>query len=348
LPALKKPRTRISPKHPALHFQSPVTDLHCDSILNHLTGKWDITQHTRGHIDLPKLQAGGVRVQVFAIFPDPKKIKSGEYERFVLNAVKMIKQICRSNANRLGLALSPADLKRIINSNRIAVVVGVEGGHSLEGDLKRLIRFFNAGVRILTITWCNSNELADASWDHSQPHNGLSPLGRRAVQLMNQLGMLVDVSHASEHSFYQIIEASSVPVIASHSGVYALRRHNRNLKHRQLAALKENGGVMGQVFLPAFLNPVPAKASIADVLRSIDYVVQRFGPELVGLGSDFDGFTGRLKGLEDASKLPAITQGLLNMGYLEQDIRPILGLNFLKLWERVFQGRKIKSTKEAR
>jgi len=335
-----KPEIAISNRFQTVHFQSPVTDLHCDSILDHITGKRDITRQTGGHIDLPKLIAGGVRVQVFAIFPDPKKIKPGEYERFVLGAAKAIHKLCQQQQERLALARSPQGLKRILNQGKIGVIIGVEGGHALEGDLSRIYRFWRAGVRVLTVTWCNSNELADASWDRSQPNNGLSALGKKAIQVLNRLGMVVDVSHAAERSFYQILKVSSAPVIASHSGVYALRRHNRNLKNQQLLSLKENKGLMGQVFLPAFLNSEPSKASIADVLRSIDYVVQRYGPELVGLGSDFDGFNGRLKGLEDASKLPALTSGLLKLGYPAAGVRLILGENFLNLWERVWSERR--------
>lgn len=322
-----------------LHRNSPVVDMHCDSILRHIEGKEDISIKTKGHLDLPKMIKGGLKAQVFAIFPDPKKIKPGGYEGFILNAVKSIKDFCRKNNSRVALALSPAGLKRIVKSRRIAIIIGVEGGHSLEANLARLFHFWRAGVRILTITWCNSNELADASWDRKKPHNGISDLGRRAIRIMNRLGMIVDVSHASEQSFYQIVASSRAPVIASHSGVYALTRHNRNLKLKQLRALKEKGGLMGQVFLPGFLHPIPKRASIEDVVRSIDYVVQRFGPDLVGLGSDFDGFSGRLKGLEDASMLPEITKRLVALGYNDDDIKKILGLNFMRVWDKVWQKR---------
>jgi membrane dipeptidase len=333
-------------KQPAVHWQSLVADLHCDSILDHIAGRRDITRKTDGHIDLPKLIAGGVRAQVFAIFPDPKKIKAGEYETFVLRAARTIRELCQNHPDRLGLALSPRGLRQLVNQGKIAVIIGVEGGHALEGNLNRINRYWRAGVRVLTITWCNSNELADASWDRNRPHNGLSPLGQRAIRIMNRLGMIIDVSHSAERTFYQILEHSQAPVIASHSGVYALRRHNRNLKIGQLAALVQNRGVMGQVFLPAFLNPVPARASIRDVLRSIDYVVQRFGPEVVGLGSDFDGFSGRLQGLEDASRMPEITAGLIKLGYPETGIKKILGQNFLRVWDEVHSQAK-KLSKEA-
>lgn len=328
----------MTPKQ--LHFGSLVVDMHCDTILAHISGKRDITRRRGfGHLDLPRLVAGGVKAQVFALFPDPKRLKPGEFDRFVLNGCRAIKQICAQNRNRVGLALSPDGLKRIVRSGRVAIVIGVEGGHALEGDLNRLKRWFRAGVRILTLTWCNSNELGDASWDKSQPHQGLSALGKRAVGLMNRLGMMVDVSHSAERTFYQAVELSAVPVIASHSGVYALRRHNRNLKKEQLAILAQKGGVMGQVFLPAFLNSNPEQASAQDVLRAIDYVVQHFGPDFVGLGSDFDGFSGRLKGLEDVTRLPEITRGLVKMGYPEADIQKILGLNFVRVWEEVWAAR---------
>lgn len=314
--------------------------MHCDTILAHISGKRDLSRRCRsGHLDLPRMKEGGVKVQVFALFPNPKKLKPGEFDRFVTTGCRVIRRFCAQNRTRVGLALSPAGLLRVVRSGRIGIVIGVEGGHALEGDLSRLERWFRAGVRILTITWCNANELGDASWDKNKPHHGLSFLGKRAVRLMNQLGIVVDVSHSAESTFYQILERSTAPVIASHSGVYALRRHNRNLKNRQLMLLKDKGGVMGQVFLPAFLNQNPAEASVEDVLRSIDYIVQRFGPDCVGLGSDFDGFSGKLRGLEDVTCLPKLTRGLMKMGYQEPDIKKILGLNFLRVWEEVWASR---------
>ncbi|MGQ9708380.1 MAG: dipeptidase [bacterium] len=323
-----------------IHQDALVVDMHCDSILKHISGKVDISRRTEGHLDLPNMVAGGVKAQVFAIFPDPNRVKPGEYERFVLDKVRAIKELCEKNRARVGLALSPLGLRRVVASKRIGIIIGVEGGHALEGNLARILHFWRAGVRVFTITWCNSNELADASWDKRKPNQGLSVLGRRAIRIMNRLGMMVDVSHSAESSFYQIVEQSRAPVIASHSGVYALRRHNRNLKLEQLRALKEKGGVMGQVFLPAFLNPDPKRASIEDVVSAIDYVVQRLGVDCIGLGSDFDGFSSRLKGLEDVTRLPEITCRLVQMGYDEPAIKKILGLNFLRVWETVWRLRK--------
>jgi len=322
-----------------LHRSALVADLHCDSILAHLKGERELDRRSAtGHLDLPRLADGGVKLQVFAIWPDPKTLRPGELDPFVQRGAEAVKELCARNADRLALAMSPADAFAIAGSGRIAAVIAVEGGHALEGRLERLQQWNTAGVSLLTITWCNSNELADSSGDENKPHNGLSPLGRDAIRELNRLGMIVDVSHCSDAAFFQILETSAAPVIASHSGIRARRDHNRNLTDDQLKALAASRGVMGMVFLPCFLNADENKASITDVIAGIDHVVQLVGPDFVGIGSDFDGFAGSLAGLEDVSKLPTITDRLLHLGYSETAIRCILGANFLRVWQEVTQA----------
>jgi membrane dipeptidase len=230
-------------------------------------------------------------------------------------------------------------MEAVAASGRIAGIIGVEGGHALEGNVGRLEQWWEAGIRLLTITWCNSNELADGGWDDSQPHGGLSAVGRAAVAEMNRLGMIVDVSHCSQPAFWQILEASAAPVVASHSGVRALCDHPRNLTDLQLRALAQQGGMMGMVSLPAFLKPEPLPTSVADVIAGIDHVVQLVGPEHVGLGSDWDGFGAGPAGLEDVSRLPAVTEGLSGLGYPEAGIELILGRNFLRVWSAIYSAR---------
>lgn len=319
-----------------LHHSALVADLHCDSVLLQMRNERDLAQRsTAGHLDLPRLIEGGVNLQVFAIWTDPKALKPGEFDPFVRRGIEAVKALCDRNSDRIALALSPAEALDIIGSGRIAAVIGVEGGHALEGRLERLAEWFSAGVRLLTVTWCNSNELADSGADANKPHNGISALGREAIREMNRLGMIVDVSHCSDEAFFEILEVSSAPVIASHSGIRALRDFHRNLSDEQLRALAGNRGVMGMVFLPHFLNAEEDRASIADVVAGIDHVVKLVGPEHVGLGSDFDGFAGNLTGLEDVSKLPALTSRLLELGHSEDAIRGILGSNFLRVWQEV-------------
>ena len=248
-------------------------------------------------------------------------------ERFALDA-----------AEAVWPARSPAELEAIVAAGRIAAVLGVEGGHALEGKLDNIDRLHARGVRVLTVTWNNSNELADGCLDSHQPHGGISALGRDAVRRLNSLGMLVDVSHASERAFHAIIEASTAPVIASHSGLAAFNPFPRNLADDQLRALACNGGMVGIVFLPYFLRPGGDGATAADVVAAIDHVCQLVGPDHVGLGSDFDGFEGALAGLEDCTRLAAVAAGLKARGYPDDGIDRVLGGNFLRVWRAATAG----------
>jgi membrane dipeptidase len=261
----------------------------------------------------------------------------------------------RNAAADIAPSRTPDEFRQVVESGRIAAVLAVEGGHVLEGKLENLERFFERGVRVFTVTWCNSNELADSSSDENQPHRGLSALGREAVKLMNRLGMIVDVSHAARTTVLDITQASSAPVIASHSGIRALRDFKRNLTDEEIKAIAQNRGVIGVVFLPHFLRGgdcqpsggtairfpssetggCTPQSSIEDVLDCIAHICQLVGPDHAALGSDFDGFSGNLPGLEDVSKMPAIEAGLLARGYPEADVRKILGLNFLRVWDAV-------------
>jgi membrane dipeptidase len=271
--------------------------------------------------------------QVFAIWVDPKAERPAGHAAFVLDTIDGAEKLWRDAAADVQLCRSPGDLRQANASGRIGAILGVEGGHALEGDLGNLDRFSERGVRVLTITWNNSNELADSNADESRPHNGLSGLGRAAIRRMNELGMVVDLSHCSDKAFFDILDAAQAPAIASHSGVRARRNFHRNLTDEQIRALAASGGVLGMVFLPYFLRENEDEASVADVVESIDHVCQLVGPDSVGLGSDFDGFEGRLRGLEDVSLMPAVTAGLVARGYPAADIRKILGENFLRVWD---------------
>jgi membrane dipeptidase len=285
------------------------------------------------------MRQGCVSGQVLAIWVDPKGIAPDDYAAFVQRTIDASDSLFRDAAADLCLALTPDEFRRAVASGRIAAVLGVEGGHALEGRLENLERFRKRGVRVFTVTWCNSNDLADSSSDKNQPHGGLSELGREAVKLMNQLGVIIDVSHAAKTTVLQIAELSSVPVIASHSGIKALRDFNRNLSDDEIKAIAAGGGVIGVVFLPYFLKEPEAQASVDDVINCLDHICQLVGPDHAGLGSDFDGFEGSLLGLEDTSKMPAIEAGLRRRGYAEADISRILGLNFLRVWDAVHSAR---------
>jgi membrane dipeptidase len=325
--------TRVSTPDSPLSF---LVDLHTDALYEHMCGRKDIMQRSaKGHLDFPRMKEGGVNGQIFAVWVSPTELKPGEYCDFVLKGAETFHQVCGRSADMVAPARNPDEFRQAVASGRIAAVLAVEGGHALEGRIENLDRFFEHGARALTVTWCNSNELGDSSSDESKPHNGLSPLGRQTVRRMNELGMIIDVSHSADKTVFDILDASLSPVIASHSGIRARRDFNRNLTDEQIRAIAAHGGVIGVVFLPYFLRDPEEKATIEDVLDCIDHICQLVGPDHAALGSDFDGFGGVLPGLEDVTKMGAIGAGLRRRGFTDGDIAKITGLNFLRVWDAV-------------
>jgi membrane dipeptidase len=311
-------------------------DLHTDALYEHMRGRKDISRRSDvGHLDIPRMKAGGVNGQVFAVWVSPTELKPGEYCDFALKGADAFEAVCARCADSMAPVRTPDELRRTAAAGRIAAILGVEGGHALEGRLENLDRLFGRGVRVLTLTWCNSNELGDSGGDENKPHNGLSALGRQAVRRMNELGMIVDVSHSADRTVFDVLDASLSPVIASHSGVRARRDFNRNLTDEQIRAVAAHGGVIGVVFLPYFLREPEEEASIEDVLDCIDHICRLVGPDHAAYGSDFDGYAGALKGLEDVTKMGAIGTGLRRRGFPEADIARISGLNFLRVWDAV-------------
>ncbi len=323
-----------------VHSDTPtdlLIDLHTDALYEHMRGRKDITQRSdKGHLDFPRMREGGVNGQVFAVWVSPTELKPGEYCHFALKGAGTFDEVCARSSDMVAPARTPGEFRQATAAGRIAAVLGVEGGHALEGRLENLNRFFERGVRVLTMTWSNSNELGGSSSDEKKPNGGLSALGRQAVRRMNELGMIIDVSHSADKTVFDILDASLSPVIASHSGIRSRRDFDRNLTDEEIRAIGAHGGVIGVVFLPYFLREPEGKASIEDVLDSIDHICQLVGPNHAALGSDFDGFEGALPGLEDVTKMSAVTGGLRRRGFPKEDIAKIAGLNFLCVWDSVY------------
>jgi membrane dipeptidase len=277
------------------------------------------------------------------------------------------------------LATTAADVRRAVADHKIAALMGMEGGHMINDDLAQLRKYAGLGVRYLTLTHFGNNNWADASTD-KPAHNGLTPFGKDVVRELNKLGVMVDISHVSDKTFYDALAVTSAPVIASHSSCRAIANHPRNMTDDMIRALAKNGGVMMINYHAAFLseefrvasekksgNVVASMAAMSKkcggneacttmeseridheamakgelpkvgwekIIEHIDHAVKVAGADHVGLGSDFDGATMPI-GLEDASKLPKITDALLKKGYSEQDITKILGGNILRVMEQV-------------
>lgn len=315
-------------------------DLHCDSLYEHVQGRTDLAvRNDHGHLDLPRMREGRLDAEVFAIWTNPDKYRPGERLRFALRAIRQFKGICRLLPGTVALARSPGELEAIVSSGRIAGILGIEGGHALEGDIANLDRLHRRGVQLLTLTWNNSNQFARSCLARDGYRRGLTRLGRELVRRMNRLGMLIDLSHCSDRTFDEVLDLSTTPAVCSHSGCRALRRFPRNLTDRQLRRLGESGGVVGIVFLPYFLRRDSRRASIEDVLDHVEHAVSVAGIDAVALGSDFDGFGDPPpRGLDDVTRLPVLTDGLRRRGFTGADARKVLGGNFLRAWRAARAG----------
>ena len=286
------------------------------------------TRSDVGHADVPRLVAGGVDVQFFACYIEPQF----KPDRGLQRVLQLIDRFYRELGGCPDLAAPAADYDDIVATvaaGKLAAVLSVEGGEAVGYDLANLRLLHRLGVRVLGLTWNQRNAIADGVGE-TRTGGGLSNFGVEVVREMNRLGMVVDVSHLAEAGFWDVLEVSTKPVLATHSDARALCDHRRNLTDGQIRALAAGGGAMGMNFAPDFLSAT-GQASVATVLDHIDHIVSLVGPGHVGFGSDFDGIGTPPAGLEDATRLPAITEGLVARGYRDEDILAILGGNFLRV-----------------
>lgn len=305
-----------------------IVDGHCDTLW--AAPKQNRALHERsgrGHLDLPRLLEAGVFVQFFALFSDPDHRKNG----FTPEALAMVEHFHQAVEDSRGL-LRPLLWREDLEEPHTQSVYGllsIEGAEPIHGRIDLLRAFFRLGVRAMGLTWNYRNEVADGQLD-SVSGGGLTRQGIAVVSEMERLGMLIDCSHLSDAGFWDLLEHTTGPVVASHSNARALCPHLRNLTDEQMQALADRGGVIGINFLPDFLRADGA-ATVADVIRHIEYISGRIGPSAVGLGSDYDGISRTPTGLEDCTKLPVIAEELLRLGYRESDVRAIMGGNFLRV-----------------
>jgi len=344
-------------------------DSHIDTIQRVLIGGVDLTQRSNsGHVDFPRLREGGMKAPWFALWV-PVYYKGAEAVRRTLDLRDAMQMVLDQHKDQIELATNAADIERIVKSGKISAFLTIEGGHQIDDDLRVLRMYYRMGIRSMTLSHFGNNNWADSSTDKPQ-HNGLTSFGKDVVREMNRLGMVVDVSHISDKTFYDALEVSSKPVILSHSSCRALSDVPRNVTDDMLRALAKNGGVIGINFGEGFISPKDAErlratvaamsdapdltgkalddyaakeyqhevgaaqkafATVDDVAAHIDHAVKIAGIDHVGIGSDFDGISAPPQGLEDVSKMPAVVAALLKRGYSETDIKKILGGNTLRV-----------------
>lgn len=319
------------------------------------------------HTDIPRLRQGNVGAQFWSAYVPSETRKERRAAHDTLEQIDLIHRMIKRYPETFEMAATADDIERIHKSGKIASMIGVEGGHSIENSLSLLRIFYGLGVRYMTLTHSDSLDWADSATDEAKSQ-GLSPFGEEVVLSMNRLGMLVDISHVSQETMDDVLRVSQAPIIASHSSARAIADHVRNVPDDILVKVKQNGGIVMVNYFSGFVVPESAKqmtdmfqkrrelkqkfpketnfrreynqwkskqkmkpGTIHDVVDHIDHIVKVAGVEHVGIGSDFDGVSSLPIQLEDVATYPLITQALLDRGYSDQQIKQIMGENLMRV-----------------
>ncbi len=325
----------------SIHSYSRLIDLHNDILEKMVidTSYHLADFHTYNHTDIPRMITGGIDAQLFAVWVDPSSHGNNSYNH-AMDMVNIFHNEIALNNEKIGQARTAEEVIQLNNENKIAAILAVEGGHAIENDIQKLKNFYDEGMRYLTITWNNSLDWAVSAQDPRSATVGLSEFGKDVIRTLDSLGVMIDVSHTGIKTIEDILTITTNPILATHSGVRAIRNHYRNLYDDQIAAIALSGGVIGIVFYPPFLSN-SSTVNIAKVVDHIDYIVNLVGIDHVAVGSDFDGIgTNTVIGLEDISKYPNLTMELLNRGYTQNEIEKILGGNFMRVFEQVTGSKK--------
>ncbi len=324
-----------------------------------------------GHFDYVRARQGGLDALFMAVYVAPEYEEKGGAKAYAEGTIDMIEGFVRRWPDKFALVNSIDGIKAQLGSGRISILLAIENGSALEDSLDNVQHFYNRGVRYITLVHSKNNHICDSSFDDGPKWHGLSPFGKELIARMNRVGMMIDVSHASDEAFDQILELSQAPVVATHSSC----RHftpgwQRNLSDDMIRRLAQKGGVIQVNFGSMFVNGAVnaqfevlrkeivqhiqanhlegpqrsryieqrwkeaqiVQARVGDVADNIDHIAKLVGVGHVGLGSDFDGVTYVPEGLEDVSAYPNLVHELLKRGYSEPDVRGICGANFLAVW----------------
>ena len=339
-----------------------------DSIARGNVDVYDLRKHTPGQTDLDRLRKGMVGAQFWSVYT-PGDWRDSGYARVQLEQIDIARRVIAKYPDRLALALSADDIRRDFKQGKIGSLLGIEGGHAIENSLGALRAYYDLGVRYMTLTHNVTIDWADAALD-SAKHSGLTPFGDSVVREMNRLGMLVDLAHVSPATMSDALNASQAPVIFSHSGARALVDVPRNVPDSILRRVTKNGGIVMVPFVTSFVSPAvmlydqstrpvmsdlrakygsdtaaitreinqwrkshpEPRATLSQVADQIEYVRKVAGVDHVGIGSDFDGITEVVQGLEDVSTFPALFAELARRGWSDTDLRKLAGENFLRVF----------------
>lgn len=360
----------------AIAQETIIVDGHID-VPYRVHRKWeDVSIATKGgDFDYPRAKKGGLNAPFMSIYVPASLDNSAESTAVAHQLIDLVEAMVYRSPDKFAIAKTVADVKEQFNKGLISLPMGMENGSPIQGSMENLKIFYERGIRYITLAHSLSNHIADSSYDLRRQWNGLSPFGKELIVEMNNLGIMVDISHVSDKAFYQAVEISKVPVIASHS---SLRKYTpgfeRNMNDEMVKKLGENDGVIMINFGSSFVsketqdwrnnltkqknklieelgkdspqvkafdekyrqeNPYPY-STLSQVLDHIDHVVALIGIDHVGIGSDYDGVGDSLPiGLKDVSTYPNLVQGMLDRGYSRADIEKVLSGNFLRVWSEV-------------
>jgi membrane dipeptidase len=289
------------------------------------------------HTDIPRLRAGGLKAQFWSVYVPAETAQTGDALLKTLEQIDIVHAMLKRYPDVFEQARTADEVVRIARAGRIASMLGVEGGYSIEGSLPILKKFHDLGVRYMTLTHTKTIPWADSATDEPK-HGGLTEFGEEVIREMNRLGLLVDLSHVSPDTMRDALRVTTAPVIFSHSSTRALTDHPRNVPDDILKALPRNGGVVMINFFSAFIAPTAelardkeTRGTLAQVADHVEHAIRIAGIDHVGLGADYDGVTRLPVGLEDVSTYPALTTELLRRGYTRDQLHKLLGENILRV-----------------
>ena len=311
--------------------QVPSVDLHCDALSAVKNGAKLAERRNKGHFDLQRMKEGGLWVEVLSIFVNPQWYIGEARWRAVEKQLRRLEEAL-SASDEWRLVTNPKDIEKNKSSGKRSLILEVEGLHSIEDKPDRIQELWERGVRIFTLTWNNSNRFATSCMDEDDV--GLKPDGKEMVKSITKMGGIIDLSHASEKTFFDVLEMGITPIL-SHS---ALRRHKnskRNATDEMVRQLGEVGGIIGINFFPGFLSTKSySKVTSLDIIKHIATACELGGEDLIALGSDFDGVKHLPKDISDASYFWVIARNLSQNGFENDTIFNIMGRNFINFWQR--------------
>ena len=350
--------TTVDPK--VLATESLIVDAHIDvpyrlrSQLDQTGNFEDISDLTSLNFDYVKAMEGGLNIPFFSIYLPADTEKSKTSFELANELIDMVESIVDDSPDKFFILKDNVYVGNLPGQNLIGIALGIENGAPLEGKLERVKYFYERGIRYITLTHSKSNHISDSSYDDNKRWSGLSPFGKKLIQEMNDIGMMIDISHVSDEAFFEVLELSKAPVIASHSSL----RHftpgwERNVSDEMLVELARNGGVLHINFGSSFIidksrsnDAAPTEdnvfATVEQVVDHIDRAVKIAGIDHIGIGSDFDGVGDTLPtGLKDVSYFPNLINEMLKRGYSISEIRKVLGGNTIRVWREVDEYARI-------